>query len=71
MYGLIGIAIALPLGWLSLYAIGWGLFIDELTFLLMRGKTHADNYSAISLLGTALLIIGIFLLRNWIIIPFV
>jgi hypothetical protein len=52
---------------ITLFAVGLGLFIDELTFLLMRGKNHADNYSKISLLGTAFFIVVIYLLKEFII----
>lgn len=49
---------------LALYAIGIGLLIDESTFLLIGGKTHRDNYSALSLAGTAALIVTIYLTRT-------
>jgi hypothetical protein len=70
MYGLVGIAIALVIHSLILYAIGLGLFVDELTYLIIGGKTHRDNYSGISLSGTFILIIIVFFLRNWLTAPF-
>ncbi len=54
MFGILGILLGLGINSLAIYAIGWGLFIDKLTYLLMRGKTHEDNYSKISLIGTFL-----------------
>ncbi|MEN7981858.1 MAG: hypothetical protein ABFQ65_00225 [Nanoarchaeota archaeon] len=50
MYG----AILAPLGILFnsvvIFSIGFGLFVDELGYLLIGGKNHEDNYSKISLL---------------------
>jgi len=70
MYGLIAIMIAFVIHSLILYAIGLGLFVDELTYLIIGGKTHKDNYSAISLSGTLILIVAVFFLRNWLTAPF-
>lgn len=70
MYGLLGIVIALAIRSLTLYAVGWGLFVDELTYLIIGGKPHKDNYSALSLSGTVILIIVIFFLRSWIVAHF-
>jgi hypothetical protein len=52
MYGILLVFLAIPLENLILGAVGWGLFIDELTYILINGKNHKDNYSRISLLGT-------------------
>ena len=60
MYGLVGIFTGLAFHSILIYAIGLGLFIDELTYLLMRGKNHKDNYSTISLLGTLFFVIIVF-----------
>lgn len=68
MYGLLIFATGILMDNLILYAIGLGLFIDELTFLLIRGKNHEDNYSKTSLIGTAILIIIIFIFRENIIL---
>lgn len=70
MYGLVLIVIGLIVQWLPLYAIGLGLFVDELAFILLRGKTHGDNYSWKSLAGTVLFVIAVFLLRDFFILPF-
>lgn len=64
MYGLVGIFLGIILNSVVIYAIGLGLFIDELTYLLIRGKTHKDNYSAYSIIGTMVFIILVFFLRN-------
>ena len=55
---------------MPLYAVGIGLFIDELTFVLTGGRTHQDNYSCISLVGTAILVGLIFALRGYLARPF-
>jgi hypothetical protein len=67
MYGLLLIIISILLENILLFAIGMGLFIDELTYLIIRGKSHEDNYSKISLLGTLIFIILIFLFKNFLI----
>lgn len=64
MFGILGVILGLITGSLVIYAIGLGLFVDELTYLLMGGKTHADNYSKISLMGTLFFIILVFIFRN-------
>ena len=70
MYGIILIFISFLFSNLIVYAIGLGLFVDELTYLLIRGKTHKDNYSIISLSGTLFFVILIFLLRNYLVLLF-
>jgi len=69
MYGLLGIVIALLCHSLVLYSVGLGLFIDEATFLVLRGKSHRDNYSVPSLVGTALFISIVFALRHQLVLP--
>ncbi len=64
MYGIFAASLGFVLHLLALYSIGIGLFIDEATYLLVRGKTHSDNYSAASLLGTAILVVATFYLRK-------
>lgn len=70
MYGIFGIILGLFFQSLIIYAVGWGLFIDELTYLLMRGKTHKDNYSKISLTGTLLFIVIILIFKDYLVLPF-
>lgn len=64
MYGLIMALVGALLESVTLYAIGTGLFIDELGYLLIGGKTHDDNYSHSSLLLTAVFVILVYLLRD-------
>ena len=70
MYGLLDIAASLLVHSLILYAIGLGLFVDELTYLLIGGKTHKDNYSAISLTGTLAFIAVVYVFKTQIVLPF-
>jgi len=55
---------------MPLYAAGIGLFLDEFTFLVTGGRTHQDNYSAISLAGTAVLVVVAFVFRAQLARPF-
>lgn len=70
MYGILGILIGLLFQSLIVYAVGFGLFVDELTFLLMGGKTHEDNYSRISLFGTLFFVVLVFILRGYLTLTF-
>jgi len=67
MYGLIGIVFGILIHSVPLYAIGFGLFVDELTYLLIGGKTHADNYSKVSLTGTLFFIILVYILKDYLV----
>ena len=68
-------AVLIPLGLLNeslfMYAVGIGLFIDELTFLLLRGSSHTDNYSKVSVIGTLIFLTLVFLARDFFASPFV
>lgn len=68
MYGIVLILIGFLTHSIIVYAIGLGLFIDELSYLIISGKTHEDNYSRKSLLGTVFLIILVFIFRNYILL---
>lgn len=70
VYGLIAIGVGLIGGMPIVYAIGVGLLVDELALILMRGDTHEENYSTLALLGTALFVWVVFLLRDYLILPF-
>lgn len=62
-----GIFIALTGGIIQnifVYAIGLGLFVDEIGYLIIGGKTHEDNYSVTSILILVLLVVFAFILRN-------
>ena len=67
MYGIALIIIGLIISFMPVYAVGLGLFIDELTYLIIRGKTHEDNYSKKSLVGTIFFIILVFFFRDYIV----
>jgi hypothetical protein len=47
-----------------LFAIGLALFVDELTFLIIKGRTHKDNYSAKSMVGTIVFVILAYIFRE-------
>ena len=64
MYGVALVIVGVTLNSVILYAIGVGLFIDELTFLLTQGKDHKDNYSRVSLWGTIFFLILVFIFRD-------
>ncbi len=64
MYGIVLLSIAFAIRKIPLLAVGLALVVDELTFILMNGKTHAENYSALSLLGTVFFMIIVFLYRS-------
>jgi len=69
MYGALGIIAGLIFKSISVYAIGLGLFVDELTFILIRGKNHKDNYSTASLIGTAIFVLIVFVLKDHLVLP--
>lgn len=70
MYGIVGIPVAILTGSLPVYAVSVGFLEDELTYKLTGGKTHRDNYSAVSLIGTALFIVLTFFFRKYLVMPF-
>lgn len=71
MYGMAGILLSLPSNLLPLYAVSIGLFADELTFVLMGGQEHREDYpTKVSLAGTVCVIALVFLLRDYIAMPF-
>jgi hypothetical protein len=57
MYGIALIGFSAIFNFPILYPIGLGLFVDELPFLILRGKNHKDNYSVGSLLGLGICIL--------------
>lgn len=65
MYGVVGMILGIAFNILTLFAIGLGLFIDELTYLLIGGKTHEDNYSKTSLIGTLIFVIIFFFTQTY------
>jgi len=64
MYGIILIVLGILITNTVIYSIGLGLFIDELGYIIIGGKTHEDNYSSRSLLFLISFIILIYLLRD-------
>ncbi|MFA5897555.1 MAG: hypothetical protein WC829_00440 [Hyphomicrobium sp.] len=66
-FGLVAVAVGLSLNSLPFFAIGLGLVADELTYLAMGGHTHEDNYSRASLAGTALVVVAVFLTRQFLV----
>ena len=70
VYGVLLTIVGLVTKSMPVYAVGIGLFVDELTYVMMGGKTHQDNYSRISLLGTLLFVVVVFALRSYFARPF-
>lgn len=68
MYGLLGTCILFSISHFYtntyLLAISNGIFLDEIGFILMRGKTHEDNYSPKSFMILLLFILLVFILRE-------
>lgn len=64
MYGVVFIIFGIAVSSIIFYAIGLGLFIDELTYLLIRGKTHEDNYSSVSLIGTISFVVLVYIFKG-------
>lgn len=64
MYGIILILLGVAFKNVPLYAVGMGLFVDELTYLLMGGETHEDNYSLVSNLGTVVFALLVYFFRD-------
>lgn len=48
-------------------SIGIGLFLDEIGFILLRGKTHEDNYSPKSFMILLVFILFLFIFKEYII----
>jgi hypothetical protein len=63
MYGIFGLLVGFMLDSIIISAIGLGLFVDELSYLLLGGKTHADNYSRLSLFGTLFFVAVVYISR--------
>ena len=64
MYGLILIPIGILLNDIVIYALGFGLFVDKLGYLIIRGRTHKENYSKVSLVLLAVFIILVYIFRK-------
>ena len=64
MYGIALVGISLVASSRLVFAVGLGLFVDELTYLLIQGKTHSDNYSFKSLTGTVIFMVLAYVFRD-------
>ena len=64
MYGLIIAPAGILLGNVAIYAVGVGLFVDELGYLIISGKTHEENYSKISLVLLTMFVILTYIFRK-------
>ncbi len=64
MYGLVLAPVGALLENVTTYAVGIALFVDELGYLLIAGKTHEENYSKASLFLLALSIVLVYAFRK-------
>lgn len=64
MYGIVLGTIGFMSSSIWIFAIGIGLLVDELPYLLMKGKIHKDNYSARSLAGVLICSILVFIFKD-------
>ena len=71
VYGIIGMSLGVFFDSIIVYAVGLGLFVDELTYIMIRGKGHEDNYSKISVVGTFVFVCLAFPFRDYLISPFI
>lgn len=67
MFGLLAIFISLVIHSVVLFFIGLGLFVDELTYVLIQGKNHDDNYSKVSIIGTIFFVVVVYFLKDYLI----
>ena len=68
MYGLFSIIILFCLArfYTNIYllSISTGIFLDEIGFIIIRGKTHEDNYSPKSFMILLLFILLLFIFKE-------
>ncbi len=68
MYGLLFTIILLGLSKLYtniyLLSISMGVFLDEIGFIIIRGKTHEDNYSPKSFIVLMIFMLLLFIFRE-------
>lgn len=68
MYGLLATIILLFISNfytnIYLFSISTGIFLDEIGFIIIRGKTHKDNYSPKSFMILIFFIILLFIFRE-------
>jgi hypothetical protein len=68
MYGLVIIIISLLFANLTLYAVGWGLLVDELIFLIPNPTKpfhYKEYFSLKGLLGTLFLAVLVYIFRGY------
>lgn len=64
MFGLYLLLISIFINNYWIFSIGLALFVDELAFVLLGGKNHRDNYSMLSIIGTVIFVIIVYVLRK-------
>ena len=64
MYGFILAIMGALVESVTIYAVGVGLFVDELGYLLIGGKTHEENYSKTSLFLLVLFVVFVYIFRE-------
>lgn len=64
MYGVALIILSLIYSNIAFFAIGLGLFVDELSYIIIGGKSHKDNYSTKSIVGTLLFVILVYIFQD-------
>ena len=64
MYGLVLALAGALFGSVTIFAVGVGLFVDELGYLLIGGKTHEENYSKASLILLSIFIVLAYIFRE-------
>ncbi len=69
MYGLLFTIILFCIPYKNLYllSISTGVFLDEIGFIIIKGKTHKDNYSPKSFMILLFFILILFIFRESII----
>ena len=66
MYGLVAVPVSIVVDSLTLYAVGVGLIIDELTWLMRGGKYEIKHYmNGVSLTGNAVFALAVFFFRDY------
>jgi len=69
VYGIVLVVIALFLSNLFLYAVGLGLFVDELPLVFTQKWSWYRYNSALCRIEDVAIIVAIFLLRSYILLP--
>jgi hypothetical protein len=67
MYGIVIIAVSLVIRSLPFYAIGLGLFVDELAFIFLKPKDYNTYLSRRATIGMLLFVFIVYLLRYYLV----